>query len=140
MTVAQKFSRLQKRGQVTIPIEIRQRLGLEEGDLVAFYETDSGIVISPQEIVPTQKLNQLLEDRGVGLEDLFAFADRIAPDKSVADETIQSKEKKSSVTEGTAGIFQRLDRSQPDNFKQLRETFIDETAKSVMTEARTESG
>lgn len=48
-----KLSRIQKKRQVTIPVEIRQRLGLVEGDLVAFIETDAGILLAPQTVVPT---------------------------------------------------------------------------------------
>jgi AbrB family looped-hinge helix DNA binding protein len=54
MPPALKVSRVQKKGQVTIPVEIRQKLGLAEGDLVAFIETKEGIVISPQTIVPAK--------------------------------------------------------------------------------------
>jgi AbrB family looped-hinge helix DNA binding protein len=52
MSPSLKVSRVQKKGQVTIPAEIRQKLGLAEGDLVAFIETAEGVVISPQAIVP----------------------------------------------------------------------------------------
>lgn len=56
MSSALKVSRVQKKGQVTIPVEIRQKLGLAEGDLVAFVETEAGIVISPHTIVPMNAL------------------------------------------------------------------------------------
>lgn len=76
---ALKVSRLQKRGQVTIPMEIRQRLGLEEGDLVAFIETAAGVVISPQEVVPAEmlaKMESYLQQHGGALDDLLASAER----------------------------------------------------------------
>ena len=38
-----KASRLSSKGQVTIPIEVREAIGLEPGDLVA-YEVKDGIV------------------------------------------------------------------------------------------------
>jgi antitoxin PrlF len=38
-----KASRLSSKGQVTIPIEVRQAIGLEPGDLVA-YEVKDGVV------------------------------------------------------------------------------------------------
>jgi AbrB family looped-hinge helix DNA binding protein len=38
-----KTSRLSSKGQVTIPIEVRQAIGLEPGDLVG-YEVKDGIV------------------------------------------------------------------------------------------------
>ncbi len=52
MPGALKVSRVQKKGQVTIPAEIRHKLGLDEGDLVAFIETEHGVMLSPQTIVP----------------------------------------------------------------------------------------
>ena len=63
MATSLKISRVQKKGQVTIPAEIRHKLGLAEGDLVAFIETEDGVMISPQTIVPrlegSQVLNQI---------------------------------------------------------------------------------
>jgi len=37
--------RVQEKGQVTIPREIRRRLNLKKGDLVTFISTENGIVI-----------------------------------------------------------------------------------------------
>jgi AbrB family looped-hinge helix DNA binding protein len=139
MTVAQKFSRLQKRGQVTIPIEIRQSLGLEEGDLVAFFQTDDGVLISPQEIVPSNQLNQILDEKGIGLDDLFSFVDRIKQNPSVDQDAALTTDSARSIVERTAGVFYRQDRDLPDDFKQLREAFIEETTKSVRAETPADS-
>ena len=43
--------RVQEKGQVTIPLEIREKLNLKKGDLVTFIETDDGVVIRPAELV-----------------------------------------------------------------------------------------
>ena len=131
MTTTPRVSRLQKRGQVTIPIEIRQRLGLEEGDLVVFFETEDGVVISPQQVAPARKLDRIREENGVELEELLAFADRMAPETSGTEETSPAPDAAASVAEETAGIFQRKERSGPDDFKRLREEFMEETATSV---------
>jgi AbrB family looped-hinge helix DNA binding protein len=37
---AWKLSIVQEKGQVTIPVEIRKKLGLKKGDYVAFIETE----------------------------------------------------------------------------------------------------
>jgi AbrB family looped-hinge helix DNA binding protein len=39
--------RVQAKGQVTIPQEIRKSLNLKKGDLVVFEETDRGVLIKP---------------------------------------------------------------------------------------------
>ena len=69
-----KLSRLQERGQVTIPLEIRQKLGLEPGDMIAFIETEQGILISPQEMIAMDaldKMGAMLKGKGITLEELI---------------------------------------------------------------------
>lgn len=69
-----KLSIVQKKGQITIPIEIRKKMGLKEGDLVAFVETEQGIMISPQETIAMDaldKLGEALKARGMTLEELM---------------------------------------------------------------------
>ena len=69
-----RLVRVQEKGQVTLPTEIRKKLGLKKGDLVAVTETDGGLLITPQEVVATRALDELgaaLRERGVTLEDLI---------------------------------------------------------------------
>lgn len=66
--------RMQEKGQVTIPLEIRKKLGLKKGDLVTFVETDAGILIKPAEVIVSQaldELNQILQENDVSLEELM---------------------------------------------------------------------
>lgn len=39
------MSRVTTKGQVTIPVEIREEMGLQPGDEITFEETDEGYVI-----------------------------------------------------------------------------------------------
>jgi AbrB family looped-hinge helix DNA binding protein len=69
-----KLSIVQEKGQITIPVEIRQRWGLKKGDLVAFVETEQGVLINPQEVVAMDALDrigQALQERGISLEELM---------------------------------------------------------------------
>ena len=71
---AMKMSVVQEKGQVTIPAELRKKLGLKKGDLVAFIETDDGVLISPREVVAATALEELgaaLMEKGISLEDLI---------------------------------------------------------------------
>lgn len=66
-----KLVRVQEKGQVTLPTEVREKLGLKKGDLVTVVETDEGVLITPQEIVATKALNRigkLLKEKGISLE------------------------------------------------------------------------
>jgi len=70
-----KLSKVQAKGQITIPVEIRQKLGLKKGDVVAFVETERGVLISPQEVVAMEALEQIgeaLKEQGISLEEMIA--------------------------------------------------------------------
>jgi len=70
----QNLVRVQKKGQVTLPATIRQRLGIKKGDLVAFEETSGGILITTQELMATQALDIIgaaLREQGIDLDDLI---------------------------------------------------------------------
>jgi AbrB family looped-hinge helix DNA binding protein len=43
--------RVQEKGQITIPLEIRRKLKLKKGDFVAFVETDEGVLIKPAQVL-----------------------------------------------------------------------------------------
>jgi AbrB family looped-hinge helix DNA binding protein len=49
---------MQEKGQVTIPIDIRKKLGLKRGDLVAVMETPEGVFITPQQVLASKALDQ----------------------------------------------------------------------------------
>lgn len=69
-----RFVRIQEKGQVTLPVEVRRKLNLKPGDLVAVDATEAGVVITPQELVATRALEQIgraLRERGVSLEELM---------------------------------------------------------------------
>lgn len=69
-----KLSVVQEKGQVTIPSEIRKKLGLKKGDVVAFVETEQGVLISPQEVIAMEaldKIGAILEEKDVTLEELI---------------------------------------------------------------------
>jgi AbrB family looped-hinge helix DNA binding protein len=66
--------RVQEKGQVTIPSEIRRKLKLKKGDLVVFVETEAGVVIKPAEILVSGALEEIgraLEAKGIDLEELL---------------------------------------------------------------------
>src|SRR5688572_26430427 len=74
MHTARNLTRIQEKGQVTLPAAVRRRLGLKKGDLVAVTETPAGILITPQEVVATQALAEIgaaLDEQGLSLEELI---------------------------------------------------------------------
>jgi len=75
-----KLSKVQEKGQVTIPAEIRKKWGLKKGDFVEFVETEIGVMIRPQEMVAMQALDRIgeaLKARGVTLEELLEDGNEI---------------------------------------------------------------
>ncbi len=69
-----KLVRIQEKGQVTIPTEIRKKLGLKRGDLVAVVETPEGVFITPQQVVASKALDSIgdiLKEKGLSLAKLI---------------------------------------------------------------------
>ena len=50
--------RVQAKGQVTIPKQIRDKLNVQPGDLVVFMETDEGVIVKPAEVMTDEHLRQ----------------------------------------------------------------------------------
>ena len=69
-----KLVRVQEKGQVTLPSEVRKRLGIKKGDFVAITETPDGVLVTPQEVLATQALDrigEILRGQGISLDDLI---------------------------------------------------------------------
>ncbi|MBA3450252.1 MAG: AbrB/MazE/SpoVT family DNA-binding domain-containing protein [Chloroflexia bacterium] len=72
MAAELKLVRIQEKGQVTLPANIRKRLGLKKGDLVAVEETPDGVLITPQAVLAIKALDEMgaiLRENGVTLDD-----------------------------------------------------------------------
>lgn len=69
-----RLVRVQEKGQVTLPSDVRKALGIKKGDLVAVTETPDGILITPQEVLATRALDRIgeaLRAQGLDLEELI---------------------------------------------------------------------
>lgn len=69
---------IQENGQVTLPVEWRERLGLKKGDMVEFVETEQGLLVLPRVTVAAGALDRIadaLRAQGVSLEDLLQAVD-----------------------------------------------------------------
>jgi antitoxin PrlF len=78
-----KLVRMQEKGQVTIPQEIRKKLGLKRGDLVAVMETPEGIFITPQQVLATKALDSIgdiLKEQGLSLAEVISSGREIRTD------------------------------------------------------------
>ena len=135
MATALKVSKVQKKGQVTIPLEIREKLGVQEGDFVAFVVTSEGILISPQEVVPVKTLDGVesrLEDKGIRFEEFFGFSQRIAR-QPIKEENPVAVPLGKSIAEMTFGAF--APGRSPEDFGELRRQFIEDVVQNTISEA-----
>lgn len=65
-----KYSRVQEKGQITIPVDIRRKLGLEKGALVRFEERDDGVLVTPV-TDDVEVMDKLLRPHGMTFQDLI---------------------------------------------------------------------
>lgn len=63
-------STVTRKGQVTIPARIRRRLGLEEGDRVAFIDEGDRVVLTPTEDDVTAAFGLLKSRKSVSLKSM----------------------------------------------------------------------
>ncbi len=66
--------RIQEKGQVTIPSEVRRKLNLKQGDMVTFVLTDNGVEIKSLDAMEDEllaSLRETLKKRGMSLDKLM---------------------------------------------------------------------
>ncbi len=71
---------IQENGQVTLPIEWREKYGLKKGDIVSFVETDQGLMVVPRVALAMKLLDAIgeeLQKKGVTFEQLMEDGEKI---------------------------------------------------------------
>jgi AbrB family looped-hinge helix DNA binding protein len=67
---------IQENGQITLPIEWREKYGLKKGDLVSFVETDDGsLKVIPRVALAMDALDRIgaaLKEKGISFEEMLA--------------------------------------------------------------------
>ena len=58
-----EISRVSSKGQVTIPIDIRKRLNLKEGDKVIFFEENGRVFIANASLVALKRMEKVMEGK-----------------------------------------------------------------------------
>ena len=65
-------SRVGEQGQVTLPDELLQKWGMKPGDVIAFEDTEGGILLKPRAalaMAALDRLGEILRENGVTLEE-----------------------------------------------------------------------
>jgi AbrB family looped-hinge helix DNA binding protein len=74
---------IQENGQVTLPVDWREKYGLKKGDVVSFVETDQGLLVVPREVLALEALDrigQTLKERGISLDNMIESGREIRQD------------------------------------------------------------
>ena len=120
--------RIQEKGQVTIPTNIRRKFNLKRGDMVTFIETERGIVIKSLGQAADELLVGLrdrLDKRGISLDALMERSVQKGGDAAASELGLSAKEKESFMQ----AMFFRL---------QAAVTVIQDDAKRKGTDKLTE--
>lgn len=89
-------TRIQGKGQVTIPQEIRRKLNLNQGDLVVFVETKDGFTIKSLDTIAEDLLAALgtkLDRRGISLDKLIEISLKKGGDAAAKEMGVKDDEK-----------------------------------------------
>ena len=89
-------TRIQGKGQVTIPQEIRRKLNLNQGDLVVFVETKDGFTIKSLDTIAEDLLAALgakLDKRGISLDKLIEISLKKGGDAAAKEMGVSDDEK-----------------------------------------------
>ncbi len=86
-----EIAKVMSKGQVTIPISIRKKLNLKEGDKVVFIEKDGNMVIANSAIIALKKAQDAFEGEAERL-DLKTEEDVVNLVKEVRQEIQADKE------------------------------------------------
>jgi AbrB family looped-hinge helix DNA binding protein len=88
--------RVQEKGQVTIPRDIRRQLKLKKGDLVTFISTENGVVIKTLNAAADDLLAILgksLDSRGIRIEQVLTRAQITGSDKLTTEFNLSQEER-----------------------------------------------
>jgi AbrB family looped-hinge helix DNA binding protein len=58
-----RTSRLQGNGKVTIPVQIRKKYYIEEGDLFEVIELENGVLLKPTKEIPAKKFKEIEKEQ-----------------------------------------------------------------------------
>ena len=88
--------RVQEKGQVTIPSNIRRRLKLKKGDLVTFVATENGVVIKTLDLAANDLLDVLgkkLQVKGISLNNILDRAQNMSGEALVREFSLSTDER-----------------------------------------------
>jgi AbrB family looped-hinge helix DNA binding protein len=87
--------RVQEKGQVTIPRDIRRQLKLKKGDLVTFISTENGVVIKTLDLASDDLLTVLassLQKRGIKIDEVLTSARNSSSDRVIQKYILSAEE------------------------------------------------
>ena len=85
--------RVQAKGQVTIPKEIRDKLNVQPGDLVVFVETDTGVMVKAATVMTDEHLREEVASVVRSIRERFADYSAEEIDRFVDEAIRESRER-----------------------------------------------
>ena len=73
-TVKRRLVRVEVDGQVTLPAEVRRKLGIRRGDLISVVETEDGLLLTPETHIAARDIDRTeaeLRAQGLSLDDVI---------------------------------------------------------------------
>jgi len=133
-----EIAKITSKGQVTIPIAVRKRLGLKDGDKVLFLERPEGVVMVNPTMMALEKIGRAFEGEAerVGLE---TEEDVVAMIKEIREERWALEEAQDQATSqgiGRQEAIAALERIQQASVQNGTDTMTLEEINEVIAEVR----
>ena len=134
--------RVQEKGQVTIPRDIRKKLNLKKGDLVTFVVSNEGVVIKSLDLAVNDLLEMVrkkLEPRGISLENLLKYSQEDGGDAVMKKFGLTDEERlmtyQALQLQAQAAVESIRAQAEVSGLDQLSDEDIDKEIQAVRSEA-----
>lgn len=133
--------RIQEKGQVTLPSEVRRKLNLKKGDMVTFELTETGVEIRSLDKAADTMLDDLrqrLDRRGISLDKLLEQSLKKGVDESAQEFALMASERESLLKAFSLRAQAALNRIRDEAEKNGKAGLSDEEIDAEVQAARRE--
>ena len=97
-----EMAKVTSKGQITIPVSIRRKLGINEGDKLLFIDRPDGVLVVNPNMLHMERFDELPAEQASGLDEQLsgALSDIATPDEKYSYNSQSKSESKNRPSSG----------------------------------------